>query len=49
MRAELRERAGICIGPGSIDQAYTSDDFIEIEALKIVAEFPIRFVRGLAE
>lgn len=39
---------GICIGPGSIDQAHTADEFIEIEALQQGAEFLIRFVRGLA-
>lgn len=40
---------GICIGPGSIDQAHTADEFIEIDALKAGAEFFIRFVRGLAK
>lgn len=39
----------ICIGPGSIDQAHTVDEFIEIDALKNGAEFFTRFVRGLAE
>ncbi len=39
----------ICIGPGSIDQAHTVDEFIEVEALKQGAGFFTRFVRGLAE
>lgn len=38
----------ICIGPGSIDQAHTVDEFIEVDALKQGAEFFTRFVRGLA-
>jgi acetylornithine deacetylase len=38
----------ICIGPGSIDQAHTADEFIEVAALQHGAEFFIRFVRGLA-
>ena len=38
----------ICIGPGSIDQAHTIDEFIDIEALERGAEFFTRFVRGLA-
>jgi acetylornithine deacetylase/succinyl-diaminopimelate desuccinylase-like protein len=37
----------ICIGPGSIDQAHTTDEFIEIDALKQGAEFFTRFVAGL--
>ena len=37
----------ICIGPGSIDQAHTADEFIELTALREGAEFFTRFVRGL--
>lgn len=39
----------ICIGPGSIEQAHTADEFIEIAALEDGAEFLTRFVRGLAD
>lgn len=39
----------ICIGPGSIDQAHTADEFIEIQALEAGAEFFTRFVRGLVD
>jgi acetylornithine deacetylase/succinyl-diaminopimelate desuccinylase-like protein len=39
----------VCIGPGSIDQAHTADEFIELDALRDGAEFFTRFVRGLAE
>jgi acetylornithine deacetylase len=39
----------ICIGPGSIDQAHTVDEFIEIDALTRGAEFFTHFVRGLAQ
>jgi acetylornithine deacetylase len=38
----------ICIGPGSIDQAHTADEFIEVDALQQGAEFFTRFIRGLA-
>ena len=38
----------ICIGPGSIDQAHTTDEFIETSALVDGAEFFTRFLRGLA-
>jgi acetylornithine deacetylase len=38
----------ICIGPGSIDQAHTADEFIEIQALEEGADFFSRFLRGLA-
>jgi acetylornithine deacetylase len=38
----------ICIGPGSIDQAHTADEFIEIQALEAGAEFFSRFIQGLA-
>jgi acetylornithine deacetylase len=38
----------ICIGPGSIDQAHTADEFIEVRALEQGAEFFSRFIRGLA-
>lgn len=39
----------VCIGPGSIDQAHTADEFITIEALEEGAEFFTRFIRGMAE
>jgi len=38
----------ICIGPGSIDQAHTVDEFIEISALEDGAEFFARFIAGLS-
>lgn len=37
----------VCIGPGSIDQAHTADEFIDLTALREGAEFFTRFVRGL--
>jgi acetylornithine deacetylase/succinyl-diaminopimelate desuccinylase-like protein len=37
----------ICIGPGSIDQAHTVDEFIEISALQHGAEFFSTFIAGL--
>lgn len=37
----------ICIGPGSIDQAHTADEFIDLAQLEAGAEFFSRFVRGL--
>jgi acetylornithine deacetylase len=37
----------ICIGPGSIDQAHTADEFIELAPLESGAEFFTHFVRGL--
>jgi acetylornithine deacetylase len=37
----------ICIGPGSIDQAHTADEYIEIDALKKGADFFTEFVAGL--
>lgn len=39
----------VCIGPGSIDQAHTADEFIKVDELKAGAEFFTRFIRGLAE
>ncbi len=39
----------ICIGPGSIDQAHTMDEFIEISALQAGAEFLSEFIGGLKE
>jgi acetylornithine deacetylase len=39
----------ICIGPGSINQAHTADEFIELAALERGAEFFTRFIRGLSE
>ena len=38
----------ICIGPGSIDQAHTVDEFIEISALEEGAAFFSSFIGGLA-
>jgi acetylornithine deacetylase len=38
----------ICIGPGSIDQAHTEDEFIALDALQQGAEFFTRFIRGMA-
>ncbi len=37
----------ICIGPGSIDQAHTVDEFIEVAALEAGAKFFADFVGGL--
>ncbi|MEY5020076.1 MAG: hypothetical protein RLZ22_1164 [Verrucomicrobiota bacterium] len=37
----------ICIGPGSIDQAHTADEHIEIDALQQGADFFTEFVAGL--
>ena len=37
----------ICIGPGSIDQAHTTDEFIEISALEHGATFFADFIAGL--
>jgi len=37
----------ICIGPGSIDQAHTADEFIDLAQLEAGAEFFTKFVRGL--
>lgn len=39
----------ICIGPGSIDQAHTIDEFIEIAALEAGAEFFTAFLDGLED
>ena len=38
----------VCIGPGSIDQAHTIDEFIEIEALEAGAAFFEKFIRSVA-
>ena len=38
----------VCMGPGSIDQAHTCDEFIEIAALGEGAAFFTDFVRSLA-
>jgi acetylornithine deacetylase/succinyl-diaminopimelate desuccinylase-like protein len=37
----------ICIGPGSIDQAHTANEFIDLAELEAGAEFFTKFVRGL--
>ena len=39
----------ICIGPGSIAQAHTKDEFIEIEAFEEGRAFLSKFIRSLAE
>lgn len=39
----------ICIGPGSIDQAHTADEFIEVATLQEGATFFSDFVKGLAK
>ena len=39
----------ICIGPGSIDQAHTADEHIDIVALRTGTDFLTNFVRSLAE
>ena len=40
--------ASVCMGPGSIDQAHTCDEFIDIAALEEGAAFFTDFVRSLA-
>jgi len=37
----------VCIGPGSIDQAHTADEFIDLAELARGAEFFGRFIAGL--
>jgi acetylornithine deacetylase/succinyl-diaminopimelate desuccinylase-like protein len=39
----------ICLGPGSIDQAHTKDEFIEISALEQGQAFFSQFIRSLAK
>jgi len=39
----------ICIGPGSIDQAHTVNEFIEIDALEKGAAFFTAFIGSLAK
>jgi len=39
----------ICMGPGSIDQAHTADEFISIEALQQGVGFFIRFIQDLGQ
>ena len=39
----------ICIGPGSINQAHTADEFIATAALQQGAEFLTHFIRSLAD
>lgn len=39
----------ICIGPGSIEQAHTADEFIELAELEHGAECFTRFIRCLAD
>jgi acetylornithine deacetylase/succinyl-diaminopimelate desuccinylase-like protein len=38
----------VCIGPGSIHQAHTADEFIDLQELRQGAEFFSRFIQGLA-
>jgi acetylornithine deacetylase/succinyl-diaminopimelate desuccinylase-like protein len=38
----------VCLGPGSIEQAHTADEFIDINALEEGAAFFTRFIRSLA-
>ncbi|MCU0780552.1 MAG: M20 family metallopeptidase [Akkermansiaceae bacterium] len=40
---------GICIGPGSIRQAHTVDEFIEVTEVERGAAFFSAFIRGLAD
>ena len=37
----------ICIGPGSINQAHTADEFIEVAALEAGAQFFSKFIAQL--
>lgn len=39
----------ICLGPGSIDQAHTADEYILISDLEAGAEWFTRFIAGLAD
>ena len=39
----------VCVGPGSIDQAHTADEFISIDDLEAGASFFSSLVRGLAD
>ncbi|MFK7850708.1 MAG: M20 family metallopeptidase [Akkermansiaceae bacterium] len=39
----------ICIGPGSIDQAHTKDEFIDLESYQQGEAFFSKFIRSLAE
>lgn len=39
----------ICLGPGSIDQAHTADEFIEIEALEEGAQFFSDFINSATQ
>ena len=39
----------ICLGPGSIDQAHTKDEFIDIALLEEGTAFFSKFIRSLAE
>ncbi|MGJ8634231.1 MAG: M20 family metallopeptidase [Luteolibacter sp.] len=39
----------ICLGPGSIDQAHTKDEFIEIAALEEGTRYFSKFIRSLAD
>ena len=41
--------ASVCAGPGSIDQAHTADEFIEISDLESGVEFYSAFLRSFAD
>ena len=41
--------ASICIGPGSIDQAHTKDEFLDLELLKEGEVFFAKFIRSLVD
>ena len=50
MRPFSRDIAGvpaIALGPGSIEQAHTKDEWIEIAELEKGAEFWVRWLRSL--
>ncbi len=40
--------AAVCVGPGSIDQAHTKDEFIRISDLEAGVEYFEKFIRSLA-
>jgi acetylornithine deacetylase len=36
----------VVFGPGSIDQAHTADEWLDVEQLRLASEVLYRFVRG---